>query len=71
MWSKEFGIDFKKKYYNFQRIIYHTKMMMKGIILNNYMQNICFVFDEIYIFLEKGVMDNSYNCNWSMCGNWY
>jgi len=25
MWSKEFGIDFKKYIYNFQRIIYHTQ----------------------------------------------
>jgi hypothetical protein len=46
MWSKEFGIDFKIKFYNFQRIVYHTKKM-KGIILNDYMQNIYFGFDEI------------------------
>jgi hypothetical protein len=36
---------------------------MKGIILNGYMQNIYFGFDEILIFLEKGVMDNNHNCN--------
>jgi len=29
MWSKEFGIDFKKINYNFQRIIYHTKKNWK------------------------------------------
>jgi len=42
---------------------------MKGIILNDYMQNIYFGFDEIIFFVEKGVMDNNYNCNYSMCGN--
>jgi hypothetical protein len=47
MWNKEFGIDFKKKIYNFQRIIYHTKKREKEIILNDYMQNLYFVFDEI------------------------
>ncbi len=36
---------------------------MKEIILNDYMQNIYFVFDEIYFFLEKCVMDHIYNCN--------
>jgi len=29
MWSKEFGIDFKIKFYNFQRIVYHTKKRWK------------------------------------------
>jgi hypothetical protein len=29
MWSKEFEIDFKIKFYNFQRIIYHTKKRWK------------------------------------------
>jgi hypothetical protein len=29
MWSKQFGIDLKKKIYNFQRIIYHTKKRWK------------------------------------------
>jgi hypothetical protein len=29
MWSKEFGIDFKRKLYSFQRIIYHTKKRWK------------------------------------------
>jgi len=36
---------------------------MKGIILNDYMQNIYFGFDEFLFFLEKGVMDNTYNWN--------
>ncbi len=36
---------------------------MKEIILNDYMQNIYFVFDEILFFLEKCVMDHNYNCN--------
>jgi hypothetical protein len=36
---------------------------MKKIILNVYMQNIYFGFDEIKFFLEKGVMDNNYNCD--------
>jgi hypothetical protein len=36
---------------------------MKGIILNDYMQNIYFGFDEKKKILEKGVMDNNYNCN--------
>jgi hypothetical protein len=66
MWSKKFWIDFKNKFYKFQRIIYHTKKGWK-----DYVQNIYFGFDEILIFLEKGVMDNNYNYNWSMCGNWY
>jgi hypothetical protein len=36
---------------------------MKEIILNDYMQNIYFDYDEILFFLEKNVMDNNYNCN--------
>ncbi len=36
---------------------------MKEIILNDYMQNIYFVFDEISFFLEKCVMDHNYNYN--------
>ncbi len=36
---------------------------MKGIILNDYMQNTYFGFDEINVFWEKGVMDSNYNCN--------
>jgi hypothetical protein len=34
---------------------------MKGIILNDYMQNIYFGFDDLFIFGEKGVIDNNYN----------
>jgi hypothetical protein len=34
---------------------------MEKIILNDYMQNIHFGFDEILFFLEKSVMDNNYN----------
>jgi hypothetical protein len=29
MWCKNFVIDFKKKFYNFQRVIYHTKKNWK------------------------------------------
>jgi hypothetical protein len=36
---------------------------MKGIILNDYMQNVYFGFDDFILFLEKCVMDNNYNCN--------
>jgi hypothetical protein len=47
MWIKNFVIDFNNKFYNFQKLIYHTKNKMKEIILNDYMQNIYFGFDEI------------------------
>jgi hypothetical protein len=50
------NIKFSKDYISHQK-------EMKGIILNDYMQNIYFGFDEIFLFLEKGVMDNNYNCN--------
>ncbi len=36
---------------------------MKEIILNDYMQNIYFGFDEISFFFGKNVMDNNYIYN--------
>ncbi len=62
MWNKEIGIDFWREFYNFKGL-YITPKKMKEIILNDYMQNIYFDYDEILFFLEKNVMDNNYNCN--------
>ncbi len=71
MWNKEFGIDFKVQILSFSKDCISHQKNMKGIILNDYMQNTYFGFDEIECFFEKGVMDKKFNCNWSMCGNWY
>jgi len=47
MWNKEFRIkDFKTNLWFSKDYISHQKNM-KGIILNDYVQNIYFSFDEI------------------------
>jgi len=63
MWSKKFGIDFKKnKIYNFQRIIYHIKKRWKKsywrITCKTYILALMNLF-----FLKKSVMDKNYNYN--------
>jgi len=62
MWSKKLELISEKKITIFKGLYISHQKKMKEIILNNYMQNIYFGFDEIY-FEEKGLMDNNYNCN--------
>jgi len=71
MWSKEFGIDFKRKKLKFSKDYISHQKEMKGIILNDYMQNIFFALMNFLFFFGKRCYYNNYNYNWGTCGNWY
>jgi hypothetical protein len=70
MWSKEFGIDFKTKSIIFKGLYITPKKDERNHIESLHAKHIFWLWWNL-IFLEKGVTDNNYNYNWSMCGNWY
>ncbi len=55
MWSKEFGIDFKRKINKISKDYISHQKEMKGIILNDCMQNIFFALMN-FIFFGKKVL---------------
>ncbi len=61
--SKKFVTNDQKIICDFQIIKYHNKKNMKIIILNEYMQNIYWGFNEIWNYITKGVKENHYDYN--------